>query len=187
MEVIVKELTSKKAILEACKMTVWKDIENTKEPSEEFMYSIYRSEHSPIRDRLFTIDFIGIKYWVAMHLVRHHVGVTPYVSTQREDRRTCKITSRDDIPQGALVNMRMTVNAQSMIDVSRKRLCNKAHRETRTAWKKAVDALEVLDPMLMLHCVPNCIYKGFCPEQQSCGYIYDKQVQMYREEYARGI
>ncbi len=60
---------------------------------------IFNSEHSPIRDKWFSIQIRGVKSWVATHLCRHSIGFTPYISTQRDDRIDNN-TPRDDIGQG---------------------------------------------------------------------------------------
>ena len=67
-----------------------------------------------------------------MHLVRHWLGFIPFVHSQREDRRQLEVP-RDELPQGALNDMDISINAQAMINVSRKRLCSKASPETRDA------------------------------------------------------
>ena len=64
------------------------------------------------------------------------------------------------MPQGTLVDMDIVLNAQSFIDVSRKRLCGMASYETREAWKKVIEALRKVDPNLADCCVPNCVYRG---------------------------
>ena len=103
MTIKVFPLTDDSAVLNTARVTVWKDdAENT--PSDKFMNSIYFREHSPIRAKEYMIEIRGIKSWIATHLVRHHMGYTPYVSTQRDDRHEADIP-RDELPQGALVNM----------------------------------------------------------------------------------
>lgn len=170
MEIKIKALTEDIEVLNAARMTVWKG-DMDKQPSEKFMYDIYMSEHSPIRDKWFVVEITGIKSWIATHFVRHSVGFTPYVSTQRDDRIDYMETTRDDAPQGKLVNIRMTLNAQSVINLSRKRLCLQSHLETVTVWKQVVEEFRKIDAPLAHHCVPNCIYRnGICPEPHCCGF-----------------
>ena len=45
-----------------------------------------------------------------------------------------------------------------------------------------LDALGPLEPELADECVPECIYRGFCPELRSCGYC---QTPAYREALTR--
>lgn len=133
------------------------------------------------------VDFVweNIKQWITAHFVRHHVGVEKFVHTQRDDRRDLGVP-RDELPQGAENDMMMTCNAQALINISRKRLCANAHKETREAWKLVVDEVKRQDPVLGSVLVPECIYRGFCPEIKSCGFCkteaYQKQLKEYRNE-----
>lgn len=65
--------------------------------------------------------------------------------------------------------MRLFLNAEEIINISRKRLCNKAEKETRETWQAAINELRKIEPELANACVPNCYYRGFCPEFKSCG------------------
>lgn len=117
--------------------------------------------------------------------VRHHEGCEKFVHTQREDRRDLGIP-RDELPQGSLNDMDMTCNAQAFINISRKRLCmGCASKETREAWELVIDYLRTIDPVLAEKCVPDCLYRGFCPEfDRCCGYVnteaYKKRLKKYR-------
>ena len=57
-------------------------------PTDEWKHKILASEHSPIRVLQFVFRITNLPYWVSVHLVRHHVGVTPFVKTQRNDRQS---------------------------------------------------------------------------------------------------
>lgn len=186
MEVKVRAITSNQEVVDRCRVTVWKDSLGH-EPSKQFMDNIYFSEHSPIRDKMFVIEIRGIKSWVATHFVRHSVGFTPYVSSQRDDRHENPI-SRDDMPQSALVNMDMTLNAQAFINVSRKRLCRMASKETREVWTEVVKQLSLVDGELAKNCVPNCVYRGgICPELgKGCGYIKSRKFKDDLKKYLKG-
>ena len=190
MEINIRAITSDKEVLNACRLTVWKgNLE--KDPSEKFMYDVYMSEHSPIRDKLYVIEISGIKSWIATHFVRHHIGITPYVSTQRDDRVELESNidgDRDNARQGSLVNMRMTVNAQAMINISKKRLCLQSHPETIAVWKEVLKALKLIDAPLHHHCVPNCVYRnGICPELTSCGYNFTDKFKDELNVYIENI
>ena len=71
-------------------------------------------------------------------------------------------------------------NAQALIFISRRRLCNQASPETRAAWQEVKEQVSAVDPVLGSVMVPECIYRGFCPEFHSCGYVNT-------EEYARRL
>lgn len=125
------------------------------------------SEHSPLRELEFDIKIYRIPYWVSNHFVRH-VHAQPFVSTSRPDITGSKI-SRHDMRQDDLVNLQLSLNAQEIINISKLRLCNKASKETREIWYKVIDELARTEPLLASACVPQCVYRGFCPEPKSCG------------------
>ncbi len=191
MQVTVRALTGNKEVMNRCRTTVWKH-ELDKEPSEEFMRQLYFSEHSPIRDKWFSIRLEGIKSWIATHLSRHNIGFTPYISTQREDRHKSDIP-RDELPQGSLVDMEITLNAQSFINVSRKRLCEQSHEETRDAWQAVLSELKKIDRPLYDNCVPNCVYRGgICPEgKNTCRYNltddFYEELEVYLNQKGVGL
>lgn len=155
------------AVKDAAMNTVGKD--SGKYPTSEWKRQILLAEHSPIRLLEFTIRFTDIPYYVVMHLVRHHIGVQHFVKSQREDRSETH-TKRHDLPQDALIDYTMVANAQALINISRKRLCNQASPETRKAWQAVIDCLKEYEPELASVCVRECVYRGFCPELRSCGY-----------------
>jgi hypothetical protein len=68
--------------------------------------------------------------------------------------------------------------------ISRRRLCAQASPETRAAWKLVIDELAKAEPELAACCVPDCVYRGFCPEFKSCGFAdtpaYAEAVKRYR-------
>ena len=154
------------------------------EPSERFKKKVLLAEHSPIRLLEYDFTWEDIRQWVTAHIVRHHNGCEKFVHSQREDRRQLGIP-RDELPQGSLNDMDMTCNAQSFINISRKRLCRGcAHPETRKAWELVIEYLKELDPTLASACVPECIYRGFCPEVDNCcGYCNTKQYEERLKEY----
>ena len=135
------------------------------EVSQRFRRAMLIAEHSPIRTLRFNF-LLTIKSWISVHFVRHKIGVEHFVTTQRDDRTG---VSRDDKPQAALVNHCMDANAQALIAISRKRLClGGPHRETRAEWLAVKDAVATIDPDVADAMVPECIYRGFCPETQMC-------------------
>lgn len=164
--------------IEITKITSWIDVLNAarftqrkkplyKEPSIEFKKKIIRAEHSPLRCLMFNIDFYDIPNYVSVHLVRH-IHAQPFVSTSRPDIDGKQIP-REEQKKIDPVNMRLFLNAQEIINISKVRLCNKAESETRKIWNEVINELRKIEPELANACVPNCIYRGFCPEFKSCG------------------
>lgn len=183
LEVKAKFATSWKRALNAARKTVGKNPLD-KEPSDEWKAKMLLAEHSPIRLVEYDISYNNIRQWVTVHLVRHWLGFIPFVHSQREDRRQLDC-SRDELPQGSLNDMDVAVNAQALINISRKRLCNCASKETREAWIKTRDAIREIDPVMASKMVPNCIFRGFCPELNSCGYCNTEQFKKRLEEYRK--
>lgn len=184
----VERVTSWKRALNAARRTIGKEPID-KEPSDSWKAKMLLAEHSPIRLVEYEWTWKDIKQWVTAHLVRHHVGCEKMVHSQREDRRNLteefSINSRDELPQGTLNDMDMSANAQALINISRKRLCNCASKETREAWLQVKEAIKSIDPIMAEKMVPDCLYRGFCPEfMNSCGYVntdkYKKELEIYR-------
>lgn len=137
------------------------------EPTEKWKRKILLAEHSPIRKLHYVWRWHDLPYWVSVHFVRHKVGIEHYVGTQRTDRTG---VAREFTPQNAPVPHECDADAQAMINISRKRLCSQASPETRRAWLDVLEEVKRQDPALASVCVPECIYRGFCPEFESCGY-----------------
>lgn len=171
-------------VVNAARRTVGKS-PITKEPSDNFKRKILLAEHSPIRLLEYDFTWEDIQQWVTTHLVRHHEGCEKFVHTQRTDRNEqLKGLKRDELPQGLLNDMDMTCNAQAFINISRKRLCSCASKETRDAWKLVIEYLKVIDPILAEKCVPECVYRGFCPEfDKCCGYCNTKEFNEKLKKY----
>ena len=168
------------------------------------------AEHSPIKLVEYCISFKDLRQWVGVHLLRHE-HVIPQIHTQRGDRRDiikeypyiqkaldelaseirANTNPRDFVRQGELNDQDFYVNAQTLINISRRRLCNTASKETVEAWKLVVKVLkENVDPIIADFLVPNCIYRGFCPEVNSCGFWktnkFKEDLNNYRNLIDRG-
>lgn len=137
-----------------------------KMPSDEWKRKILLAQHSPIRALQFLIQF-ECPYFVQNHLVRHHEGVQWFVGSQRNDRQNeyDRNAARQDTP----VMVTCVINAEALMFISRRRLCSQASKETRDVWRSVVDAVAKVDSVLASCCVPECIYRGFCPEMKPCG------------------
>lgn len=150
-------------------------------PTSEWKKRLLLAEHSPIRRIKFYWRWSELKYWVSVHFVRHKFGIEHWVSTQRSDRTGI---DRDDLVQSNFVNHSCEANAQALINISRKRLCNCASPDTRAAWVELKDKIAITEPELAECMVKECVYRGFCPEMFSCGYSkteeYQQELKAYR-------
>lgn len=174
------QVTSWARALDAARITVGK-VPLTKEPSDEWKAQMILAEHSPIRLVEYQWIWVDIPQYVTTHLVRHHIGCEKFVCTQREDRTG---VLRNQRLQTDLNSFMMTANAQAIINISRKRLCQKADSNTKYAWALVIIELAKIDPILANKCVPECYYRGFCPELKSCGAAsmehFPKRLKNYR-------
>ena len=114
----VKQLTGIEEMNRACSATIGKK-------GRPSLLKMLHAEHSPIREIEFEIT-CEIPTYVSVHLVRHSAtGQRHYVQSMRTDRGGNGTENRDTI-----VKHRMRLNAQHLIDMSRKRMCNQSEKQT---------------------------------------------------------
>lgn len=175
----------------------WKDVKNAArttvskehaegEPSSMWKRRMLLAEHSPIRLIHIKWKWVDLRRWVSDHLVRHWLGIVHFVSTQRDDRNNYAY-NRDELLQGSLVSHEAEATAQAIINISRKRLCLKASPETLHAWKEALEEIKEEQPEVYSVAVPDCIYRGYCYEMESCGYFRSEAYQEALRKYREGI
>lgn len=181
MEVTVRKVTDWDRVLNAARMTVHKDAVD-KMPSNTFKQAITLAEHSPIRTLEYDVVIKDIPSYVAGHLVRHFMGVIPFVTTSRPDRGG---KPRSEQKKDDPVNMQMSINAQALINISRKRLCNCAEENTRKVWQAVKNAILAIDPAVGKCMVRECVYRGFCPEIKCCGFVNTKPFNTLRNAYVK--
>lgn len=147
-------------------VTIGKD--SDKPPTMEWKKKLLAAQHSPIRTLEFCFRLTNIPNWVAVHLVRH-VHATPFVKTQRNDRQEDfdRCAARQDAP----VTMCWYMNAEELITIAHKRLCNQASKETTEVVKAICDAVLETNPEFEGLLEPLCYYRGgVCTEFYPCGY-----------------
>ena len=139
-------------------------------PTMEWKKKLLQAEHSPIRTLQFCFLLKNIPYWVSTHLVRH-VHAVPFVKSQRNDRQSDY--DRENAPQNAPVTMAWYMNAEELITIAHKRLCNQASKETREVVKEICKQVLETNPEFEGLLVPKCVYRGgFCTEFYPCGKEY---------------
>lgn len=176
----LKVIGSWRSVADAARTTI-RMPEGVKEPSAKWKKTILLAEHSPVRKLVFSWKWTNLPYWVSVHFVRHKFGIEHFVSTQRSDRTgTDRTGSRQDAP----VEHECFANAQAVMFISRRRLCSQASPETRDAWRQVVDEIAKVEPEVASACVPECVYRGFCPEFRCCGFVntpaFEEAVKRYR-------
>lgn len=185
MEINITRVTSWNEVLNSARFTQRKKPID-KEPSDKFKKNIVKVMHSPLRCLMYNIDMYDIPYYVSVHLVRH-IHAQPFVSTSRPDIDG-NMLPREEQKKADLVNMRLFLSAEEIINISKVRLCNKAEKETKKIWKEVINKLRNIDPILANACVSNCVFRnGVCPEMKCCGYInteaFNKELKEYKNNF----
>lgn len=157
-------------VLNICRHTVNKPFTD-KTPSIDWVHKALQSEHSPLRAIKIGVRFEQIPLYVSTQLLRHAIGVTPWQNTQRTDRTGF---DRSKLSQVEPVNLILDMNLQSVINISKKRMCKQASPKTVKAWGLFLDELFKIMPETKPYCMPDCKYKGGCTEFKSCGYMPKK-------------
>lgn len=154
--------------------------ENGKYPNSAWKKKILLCEHSPIRRIKVYWKWMDLKYWTSVHFTRHKIGIEHWVSTQRTEKN-----ERDAARQDAFFTHSCEANAQALINISRKRLCNKAAKETRVAWEAIKTEIAKKESELAECMVRECVYRGFCPEIHTCGYCDTDEYKIELEKYRK--
>lgn len=185
----IKKIVDWDIALESALFTVNKPYTG-KIPSNKWKAKICLSEHSMLADIRYIVEMFDVECWSSQHIARHDAfaGHTireskeiHYVGTSRTD-----ITGidRKKLYQDAPVAHRINLSAKDFITLSKLRLCKKASYETRVKWGEVVKELSKIDPVTASKCVPNCIYRGRCPETDgSCGYDKTEKFKTELENY----
>lgn len=135
------------------------------EPTTEWKHSILEARHSPIRVLNFVFK-LEIPYWVSVHLCRH-IHAQPFVKSQRNDRQSDY--DRNTAPQNEKVTMLWYMNAEELMIIANKRLCNKASKETRNVVVEMCKEVMQKCPEFYGLLVPMCTYHGNkCHEMFPC-------------------
>ena len=205
MKVTVEKITDARIMREACEMTFLGK-------SNMSLKKMYACEHSPCRTQIFWICLYDIPLFCSTQLLRHHVGSQPFQLTCRTDRKggNNHFKQRIDevvdwVNQGntedainmlewlkenadryTKVNLGLFLNAQSLINMAKDRLCSDASAETREIFNAIKAEIEKVDPDLAQFLVPRCIYRGgICNSLKPCGFnkteLFNKKLTEYKK------
>jgi hypothetical protein len=191
IDVVVSKVTDWDFVLDTARLTINKE-RLKKEPSDSWKAKILLAEHSPIRTLQYLVEIRNIPSWVSQHIARHDafayhtvrecINDIHFVGTARSDRTGI---NRNDLSQSAPVNHTIFLNAQDVMNISRKRLCSCASKETKDVWAMVVNKINEINPILADKCVKECIYRGFCPEIKGCGYDKTEKFKTDLEKYRK--
>lgn len=176
------------------------------------LQKMYACEHSPCRTQIFWVRLYDIPLFCSTQLLRHHVGSQPFQLTCRTDRIGGNNHFQEKIGQVidlinhgrnkeaiailewlennadryTKVNLGIFLNAQSLINMAKDRLCSDASAETREIFKSIKAEIEKSDPDLAKFLVPRCVYRGgICNSLKPCGYnkteLFQKTLTQYKK------
>lgn len=83
------------------------------------------------------------------------------------------------------VNLSLCINAQSLIDMAKLRLCTGcASKETVIVFRAIKNEIAKIDPELAAMMVRKCVYRnGLCGEQRCCGFNHTSEFQAELGDY----
>lgn len=173
MNITIKQVTPDWLFRRACEMTMHG------QTSKISLAKLAQCEHSPLRTVMFWVEIEVLPTFVSVHLARHHIGVEPFIQSMRDD---LYIDKSVEITRLTPVRMGMLLNAQALINISRKRLCYKSHVRTVAVLRKLKAALKAIAPELEPFMVPECVYRnGYCPELSECKPGLAKVMRAYKK------
>ena len=144
---------------------------NYEEPDFSWKQRILEARHSPIRYLQYSFLFQDIPSNISVHLCRH-IHAQPYVSSLRNDRQTQM--DGDSAPRNTPVNMIIDVNAEELMIIANKRLCNKASVKTREAVQEMCRLASEATPEISRMLIPMCeFHGGVCHEMMPCGRLVE--------------
>ena len=181
-KVEVTQLTSNEAVNEAASFVTGNKV---KLPLKKWL----ASEHSPIRDLIFKIDFYGIKNYVATHLKTYNRDVISNVTESNRADYAKKYGKVVSDSRETPTNHHMVLNAAAIIKISRERICNEASVDTIKVWRAVREEIAKINPDLATFMVPECVYRnGLCPHFHSkCNYFntkkFKEELSTYKEHF----
>ena len=210
IEVKAKKLTDVELLRRANSFT-------TRKESEMTLKKAYKLGHSPIRTQMFWVEIRNLPLYVASQLVRAHVGIQFFQLSKRPDRGgenfidvcenifsrlnsidTDDYDAKDSIATDirglpyrfdrfAPTDLAFICNAESLINISRERLCRKASIHTQDVWRRVAIEIGKVDHDLFDFLVPSCVHTGLCRESKPCGFMltdtYKKSRKKYKEMF----
>ena len=83
------------------------------------------------------------------------------------------------------VNLGLLINAQSLMDMAKLRICLQASKETREVFLALREKIREVDPELASMMVRKCVYRGgLCGETRCCGFNHTPEFANEMRAYA---
>ncbi len=92
---------------------------------------------------------------------------------------------KDNADRYTPVNLSLCINAQSLIDMAKLRLCSGcAAHETVIVFRRIKEEIQKIDPDLASMMVRKCVYRnGLCGEQRCCGFNHTPAFEAELQDY----
>lgn len=91
---------------------------------------------------------------------------------------------KDNSDRYTPVNLSLMLNAQSLIDMAKLRLCLQAHKETIEVFSAIKNKIADIDPDLSAMMVRKCVYRGgICGEPKCCGFNQTEAWELEMSDY----
>lgn len=105
-----------------------------------------------------------------------------------EEARDIIADLRDNSDRHTPVNLGLLINAQSLIDMSKLRICTMAHKDTRFIFDAMKEKVAEVDPELASMMVRKCVYRGgICGEPRCCGFNNTPAFRRELNEYFKNF
>lgn len=168
----------------------------------------YRCEHSLSYTQQFWIRIFDMPLYIATQFIRHSVGNVSFQLSCRDDRNganvglTTLLSELVDVAQNGgnteamisdifskvdrytHVNLGMYINAQALINMSKKRYCGNASMESQVVFDLIADTVGDVDKDLANYLVPTCVYRnGLCPELKCCNFNKTSKYKSWQKRY----
>ncbi|NDV63931.1 FAD-dependent thymidylate synthase [Bacteroides sp. 224] len=121
---------------------------------------------------------------LSLHLNMHQNGYNDGLEEALEDSIQELEWLKENSDRYTPVNLGLFVNAQSLIDMAKLRLCLQAHKETVLVFQEIKKQIELVDPALSSVMVRKCVYRGgICGESTCCGFNNTPAFKIELEQY----
>ncbi len=97
-----------------------------------------------------------------------------------------KEDARYVIPCSIKTHIVIGMNARSLNNFFGLRLCEKAQWEIKILAKKMYNLVKDIAPSLFWSIHKPCVIRGFCPQEESCGFINSEDYKRERKKFMRG-
>ena len=132
-------------------------------------------------------DFNDVCRNFGFNIRTNHIGKEDWLATDLGNSYERFAEAVETLPEVfdryAPTNLAMLINAEAIMNMSSKRLCAKASKETREIWQKTLELIEEVDPDLVCYCKKPCVLSGVCREVKPCGYMASETYLTERRLY----